>query len=122
MGEPYPTGYSTTTEAINGLENDAQKIFEGLQVKPYYEKGMGYAKYRGQLTPYRVNGNINVVEGLAQNNPELGTGGMLQRFDPNFDDYNVANGTFTRLENMSIQLNNTRISLEDYFKIMNSIN
>ena len=121
MGEPYPTGYSTTSTAINGLGNDAKKIFEGLQVKPYYENGMAYAEYRGQLTPYQVNVDINVADGLALNNPQFGIGGLNQRFDPNFD-FNVANGNLIRLDSMIIDLSNTKVPLEEYFKMINSIN
>ena len=56
MGEPFPTGYSITSEVAQTIGNDAQKVFGGLQVKPYYEKGMAYAEYRSKLTPYKVHG------------------------------------------------------------------
>lgn len=80
MGEPFPTGYSTTKEAIADLGNDAQKNFGGLQVKPYYEEGKGmlYAEYRNSLTPYKVHGEVNVAEGVALNNPQFGPGGLAQ--------------------------------------------
>ena len=120
MGEPYPTGYSTTTEVVQKVGNDAKKIFEGLQVKPYYEKGMQYAEYRGNLTPYRVNGNINVADGVALKNPQFGVGGLEQRFDPNFD-YNVATGLLTKIDSQNIELINTKVSLEEYFNMMNRI-
>ena len=121
MGEPFPTGYSTTTEAIADLGNDAQKVFGGLQVKPYYEKGMPFAEYRSRLTPYKVQGELNVAEGLALNNPPFGEGGLAQIFDPNFD-YNYANGFLERLEERTIELTNTKVSLEDYFNMMDEIN
>ena len=122
MGEPFPTGYSTTTEAIADLGNDAQKIFGGLQVKPYYEEGKGmlYAEYRSSLTPYKVHGEVNVAEGVALNNPQFGSGGLAQRFDPNFD-YNYANGFLERLESQAIELTNTKVSLENYFNMMDEI-
>lgn len=120
MGEPFPTGYSTTTEAIADLGNDAQKVFGGLQVKPYYEKGMPFAEYRSSLTPYKVHGELNAAEGLAINNPQFGEGGLAQRFDPNFD-YNYANGFLERLEGQAIELTNTKVSLEDYFNMMDEI-
>ncbi len=120
MGEPFPTGYSTTTEAIADLGNDAQKVFGGLQVKPYYEKGMPCAEYRSSLTPYKVHGELNVAEGLAINNPQFGEGGLVQRFDPNFD-YNYANGFLERLEEQAIELTNTKVSLEDYYNMMDEI-
>ena len=120
MGEPYPTGYSTTTQTIELFGNDARKIFEGLQVKPYYEKGMSVAEYRAKLTPYRVNCDINVADGIALNNPQFGEGGLAQRFDPNFQ-YNVANDYITRIDNQSISLDNTQVSLKDYFKMMSQL-
>lgn len=120
MGEPYPTGYSTTTQTIELFGNDAKKIFEGLQVKPYYEKGMSVAEYRAQLTSYRVNCDINVADGIALNNPQFGEGGLAQRFDPNFQ-YNVANDYITRIDNQSISLDNTQVSLKDYFKMMSQL-
>ena len=74
MGEPFPTGYSTTQEAVMKAGNNAQDIF----------------------------------------------GGLKQRFDPNFD-YNVANGVVTKIDSDIIELTNTRISLEEYFTMMNEI-
>ena len=95
MGEPFPTGYSITSEVAQTIGNDAQKVFGGLQVKPYYEKGMAYAEYRSKLTPYKVHGELNVVDGVALNNPQFGQGGLTQRFDPNFD-FNCANGVLEK--------------------------
>lgn len=120
MGEPFPTGYSTTSEVAQTIGNDAQKVFGGLQVKPYYEKGMAYAEYRSKLTPYKVHGELNVVDGVALNNPQFGQGGLTQRFDPNFD-FNCANGVLEKLDNQTISLTNTKISLEEYFGMMNEI-
>lgn len=120
MGEPFPTGYSTTPESVMKVGNNAQDVFGGLQVKPYYEKGLPYAEYRANLTPYRVNGDINVADGYALNNPQFGAGGLAQRFDPNFD-YNVANGLLTRMDSEVIELTNTKISLEEYFSMMSEI-
>ena len=95
MGEPFPTGYSTTSEVAQTIGNDAQKVFGGLQVKPYYEKEMAYAEYRSKLTPYKVHGELNVADGVALNNPQFGQGGLAQRFDPNFD-FNCANGVLEK--------------------------
>ena len=120
MGEPFPTGYSTTSEVAQTIGNDAQKVFGGLQVKPYYEKGMAYAEYRSKLTPYKVHGELNVADGVALNNPQFGQGGLTQRFDPNFD-FNCANGVLEKLDNQTISLTNTKISLEEYFGMMNEI-
>lgn len=47
-------------------------------------------------------------------------GGLAQRFDPNFD-YNYANGFLERLERQAIELTNTKVSLEDYFNMMDGI-
>ena len=33
---------------------------------------MSYAEYRGNLTPYRVNGNINVADGAILKYPQFG--------------------------------------------------
>ena len=120
MGEPFPTGYSTTSEVAQTIGNDAQKVFGGLQVKPYYEKGMAYAEYRSKLTPYKVHGELNVADGVALNNTQFGQGGLTQRFDPNFD-FNCANGVLEKLDNQTISLTNTKISLEEYFGMMNEI-
>lgn len=120
MGEPFPTGYSTTSEVAQTVGNDAQKFFGGLQVKPYYERGMTYAEYRSSLTPYKVHGELNVADGFALKNPQFGQGGLQQRFDPNFD-FNCANGVLEKLDNQTITLTNTQISLEEYFSMMNEI-
>jgi hypothetical protein len=86
----------------------AKKMFAGLMLIIRSSKGMARKLF-------------NVAEGIAKNNPQFRTGGILQHFDPNFD-YNVANGILIKLDNMSIQLENTHISLESYYKMMNSIN
>lgn len=91
-----------------------------MQVKLYYEKGMPFAEYRSILTPYKVHGELDVAEGFVLNNPQFGAGGLAQRFDPNFD-YNYANGILERLEEQAIELTNTRVSLEDYFNMMDEI-
>lgn len=57
---------SMCTEAIVDLGNDAQKVFGGLQVKPYYEKGMTFAEYRSSLTPYKVHGELNMQNGILR--------------------------------------------------------
>ena len=120
MGEPFPTGYSTTPEVVQVIGKDAQKVFKGLQVKPYYENGMSFAEYRSSLTPYKVHGELNVADGIAMNNLQFGAGGLVQRFDPNFD-YNCANGFLERLDAQTIELTNTKISLEEYFNMMNEV-
>lgn len=120
MGEPYPTGYSTTGEALKVVGTDARDVFGGLQVKPYYEPGMPHAEYRATMTPYRVNEDILVADGIAVNNPQFGAGGMVQRFDPNFD-FNVSIGKLTPLEEASLTLDNIQISLEEYFEMMGKI-
>lgn len=61
-----------------------------------------------------------MAEGVALSNPQFGTGGLAQRFDPNFD-YNCANGLLERLEEQTIELTNTRVSLEDYFNMVDEI-
>ena len=120
MGEPFPTGYSTTPEVVQVIGKDSQKVFKGLQVKPYYENGMSFAEYRSSLTPYKVHGELNVADGIAMNNLQFGAGGLVQRFDPNFD-YNCANGFLERLDAQTIELTNTKISLEEYFNMMNEV-
>lgn len=72
------------------------------------------------MPPYKVCGDINVAEGLAINNPQFGAGGCMQRFDPNFD-YNCANSFLKRMEEQSIELTNTKVSLEDYFNMIYEI-
>ncbi len=120
MGEPYPTGYSTTFEDIAALNGDASKIFKGLQVKPYYQDGMEFASYRGEMTPYRVNEPINVAEGITNANPQFGEGGLRQRFDPNFE-YNTASGRLTPIREGTIHLNNTEVPLDEYFGMMDNV-
>lgn len=78
------------------------------------------ARYRSKLTPYKVHGELNVADGVALNNPQFGQGGLTQRFDPNFD-FNCANGVLEKLDNQTISLTNTKISLEEYFGMMNEI-
>lgn len=89
-------------------------------MKPYYEKGMPYAEYRSNLTPYKEHGELNVAEGLVINNPQFGEGELMQRFAPNFD-YNYAKGFLERLEGQAIELTNTKVSLEDYFNMVDEI-
>ena len=61
-----------------------------------------------------------MADGVALNNQLFCLGGLTQRFDPNFD-FNCANGVLEKLDNQTISLTNTKISLEEYFGMMNEI-
>ncbi|MFF2500721.1 hypothetical protein [Peribacillus sp. NPDC058075] len=119
-GEPYPTGYFTTKEAILNAGNNSKTIFEGLQVKPYWEKGMQKAIYRNKMGAYELNVDIIGGNGIAKNNPQFGKGGMEQIFMADFNEL-LHNNYIRRLKNEEIILNNSEISFEEYSKIMNSI-
>ncbi|MCM3674566.1 T7SS effector LXG polymorphic toxin [Peribacillus simplex] len=119
-GEPYPTGYFTTKEAILNADKNSKTIFEGLQVKPYWEKGMQTAIYRNKMGAYVLNVDIIGGNGIAKNNPQFGKGGMEQIFMADFNEL-LHNNYIRRLKNEEIILNNSEISFEEYSKIMNSI-
>ncbi|XQY92520.1 hypothetical protein ACNRWW_03595 [Metabacillus sp. HB246100] len=76
VGEPYPTGYATTKSAVNRIKGDSRKLFEGLQVKPYWEDGMAAVECRSKMMAYRV----------TKANPQFGDGGLPQMFIPDFNE------------------------------------
>ncbi|MDM5318075.1 T7SS effector LXG polymorphic toxin [Fictibacillus sp. b24] len=119
-GEPYPTGYFSTKEAIEATGKDAKVIFEGLQVKPYWQKGMDHAIYRGQMGAYKLNIDLIGANGIAKSNPQFGQGGMEQIFMSDFNEL-VHNKYITRVDNAEIQLHNVKITYEEYELMLNKI-
>lgn len=119
-GEPYPTGYFSTKEAIKAGGNDAKVIFEGLQVKPYWQKGMDHAIYRGQMGAYILNIDLKGANGIAKSNPQFGQGGMEQIFMSDFNEL-IHNKYISRVDNAEIELHNVKISYEEYEAMLNKI-
>ena len=117
VGEPYPTGYATTKSAVNRIKGDSRKLFEGLQVKPYWEDGMAAAEYRSKMMAYEIIEDRNVAYGVTKANPQFGDGGLPQMFIPDFNEL-VKTGKIKKIESEAIDLNNYRMHLDDYNKMM----
>lgn len=117
VGDPYPTGYATTKSAINRIDGDARKLFEGLQVKPYWEEGMSVAEYRSKMMAYEITDEIDVAFGITKANPQFGQGGLPQIFIPDFNEL-LKKGTLKKIESKAIGLTNYKMGLEDYNKIL----
>jgi hypothetical protein len=119
-GEPNPTGYLTTKSGIDRVGNDATKIFEGLQVKPFYKEGMDNAIYRNTMMAYEPTVELDGVFGIAKANPQFGTGKLPQIFIDNFNEL-VHNGYLKKLPEKAIELQNFKMSYEDYEQIVERI-
>ena len=117
VGDPYPTGYATTKSAIDRIDGDARKLFEGLQVKPYWEDGMSVAEYRSKMMAYEITEEIDVAFGITKANPQFGEGGLPQMFIPDFKEM-LKSGLIKKVESKAIELNNYKMSLEDYNKML----
>lgn len=119
-GEPFPTGYFTTKEALDNIGVDAHKAFEGLQVKPYWEKGMPNAIFRDKMVGYELKVDINAANGIAKSNPQFGLGGLEQIFMPDLKEL-INNKYLKRLPQTKIKLNNIEMSFDDYKKIIEKV-
>ena len=117
VGEPYPTGYATTKSAVDRINGDSRKLFEGLQVKPYWEDGMDAAEYRSKMMAYELIEDTTVAFGITKANPQFGDGGLPQMFIPDFNEL-VKKGLITRLESSAIELNNYKMPLDDYYRML----
>lgn len=117
VGEPYPTGYATTKRAVDKINGDSRKMFEGLQVKPYWEDGMQAAEYRSKMMAYEITDDIDVAFGITNANPQFGKGGLPQMFIPDFNEL-VKNGVIKKVEYKAIQLDNYKMPLDEYNKMM----
>jgi len=117
VGEPYPTGYATTKNAVERVNGDSRKLFEGLQVKPYWEDGMEAAEYRSKMMAYEITEDTNVAYGITKANPQFGDGGLPQMFIPDFNEL-VKTGKITKIESKVIELNNYKMNLDDYNNMM----
>ena len=117
VGDPYPTGYATTKSALDRIDGDARKLFEGLQVKPYWEDGMSAAEYRGKMMAYEVTEEIDVAFGITKANPQFGEGGLPQMFIPDFNNL-LKSGAIKKVELKAVELNNYKMSLDDYNKML----
>ena len=81
-GEPYGTEYFTTEEAISSVGQDAQKLFEGLQVQKHKVHG-----YKKEMQGYLFNQDIAAAQGITKANPQFGAGGLPQIFVPYANDW-----------------------------------
>ena len=120
VGEPYPTGYATTKSAVGRANGDARKLFEGLQVKPYWDDGMEAAEYRSKMMAYEITENIDVAFGITKANPQFGEGKLPQIFIHDFDNM-IKSGKIKKLESDAINLNNYKMPLDDYNKMLDSL-
>ncbi|WP_226668912.1 ribonuclease YeeF family protein [Metabacillus litoralis] len=119
-GEPFPSGYFSTKEAIMGSGKDATKLFKGVQVKPFYQKGMSNAIYRDTMGAYQLNIDLIGANGLAKANPQFGEGGLEQIFMADFNEL-IHNKFITRIKDGEIKLSNNTISIEEYKEIEQKI-
>ncbi|BCN32397.1 hypothetical protein [Anaeromicropila herbilytica] len=120
VGDPYPTGYATTKRAVCKINGDARKLFEGLQVKPYWEDGMDFAEYRSKMMAYEVTEDIDAAFGITKANPQFGEGGLPQIFIPDFNEL-VKSGSIKKIESSAMELDNYKMSLEDYNKMLDEL-
>ncbi|MCM3163997.1 hypothetical protein [Metabacillus litoralis] len=117
VGEPYPTEYATTKNAVERVNGDSRKLFEGLQVKPHWEDGMDAAEYRSKMMAYEITEDTNVAYGITKANPQFGDGGLPQMFIPDFNEL-VKTGKIMKIESEVIELNNYKMNLSDYNNMM----
>jgi hypothetical protein len=78
-GEPYVTGFFTSERTILRAGGDATKLFEGLQVRPYY------GQYRNGVTAFEVLEDCPAAVGIVRANPQYGPGGFPQVYVPNWE-------------------------------------
>ncbi len=78
-GEPNVSGFFTTELTISRAGGDATKLFEGLQVPPYY------GQYRNGVTAFEVIQECPGAFGLVRENPQYGAGGFAQVYVPNWE-------------------------------------
>ena len=120
VGDPYPTGYATTKSALDRINGDARKLFEGLQVKPYWEDGMNFAEYRSKMMAYEIIEPIDAAFGITKANHQFGSGGLPQMFIPNFKEL-LSNGKIKKVELKAVKLSNYKMELDDYYKILDAL-
>ncbi|GAA0086262.1 hypothetical protein UT300007_27010 [Clostridium sp. CTA-7] len=119
-GKPNPTGYLTTKSGIDRVGNDATKIFEGLQVKPFYKEGMDSAIYRKTMMAYEPTTELDAAFGIAKSNPQFGNGKLPQIYIDNFKEL-VHNGYLRKVPQKAIELHNYQMPYEEYEKIIDKI-
>ncbi|MBU3102437.1 MULTISPECIES: hypothetical protein [Clostridium] len=119
-GVPRPTGYLTTKLGIDRVGNDATKVFKGLQVKPFYKDVMDMAEYRNSMMAYEPTIDVNWAFGITKANPQFGDGKLPQIFIQNFNEL-VDNGYFKKIPEKAIKLQNYKMPLDDYDKIIEKI-
>lgn len=76
-GEPGITGFATTRSAFARTGNDAQRIFEGLQVGPKLRS------YRPGMTEYVVIQDTPAAFGIVRANTQFGAGELPQLYIEN---------------------------------------
>ncbi len=77
-GEPGASGFFTTSGAFRRTGNDAQAVFEGLQV------GARDGLYRPGLTEFVVTQDTRAAFGIVRQNSQFGPGGLPQIYIENF--------------------------------------
>lgn len=92
-------------------------MFEGLQVKSYWEDGMDVAEYRSKMMAYEITEPIDVAFGITKANPQFGSGGLPQIFLPDFKEL-LSSGKIKKVELKAVELSNYKMQLDDYNKML----
>jgi len=66
------SGFAVPPEVVDGVDGDARRLFEGVQVNPYR------GTYRDEITMFRANEDLPVAVSYAWRNPQFGEGGLRQ--------------------------------------------
>ncbi|WP_284500788.1 RHS repeat-associated core domain-containing protein, partial [Microbulbifer litoralis] len=72
-GAPGQGNFYTTESALKRADYNAEKFFDGVQVRPHPELG-----YRPGVTSYRVKEDVPAAFGITKANPQHGSGGLPQ--------------------------------------------
>jgi LXG domain of WXG superfamily/Pre-toxin TG len=95
-GEPYGSEYFTTASAIKRSNNDATKLFEGLQVQKHDIYG-----FKSEVQSYVVTKDVKAAFGVTKANPQYGSGGLPQVFVPNIKQL-IEEGILTPVEKIKL--------------------
>lgn len=80
-GAPGQGNFYTTESALKRADYNAQKYFDGVQVRPHPVYG-----YRPGVTVYRVKEDVPSAFGITRANPQHGAGGLPQIVIEHYED------------------------------------
>jgi RHS repeat-associated protein len=80
-GLPGQSAYYTNQKALDAAKGSSSRFWESLQVRSHSELG-----YRTSVGVYEVISDTTVASGRALANGDLGVGGALQHFIPDFSE------------------------------------